>query len=369
MDSKQLSKKISDFWDDKFALGPKGIIGIDIGLTSVKMADVIQMSDGNYKLNSYASIDLPEGTIIEDEIQKEDDLIAALQRGLKELNSKNKWAAIGLAGSNTLIKRLQIPGGTKEEIEDSVNWEIEQYLPFPIDEGNISFSILGENKGGGVDVIIGAARKSVIQSFKDVVERVDLRVKFVDLNAAAFLNVFEYAMNEYAEKPNSSWILMDLGAQRTQFFIYKNNVMVFYKDVPIGGLTITEEIQRQLGVNYQEAESLKIHGDGNGNIPEEIIEIINQVLDTFFAEVKKTIDFWMSSSADESFEGVIITGGGALIPGVVEALQDLLSLDVHVLNPFSRMIYNLSNINEESINDIAYRGTCALGLAMRKAIK
>lgn len=369
MDPKDIINSIKDKIGEMFYVGPKGVIGIDIGLSAVKIAEVIQTSDGNYKINKYASVSLPEGTIIEDEIQKEDEILQALQEALKELNSGNKFACLGVSGPNTLIKRLQLAGGTTEEIEDQVTWETEQYLPFPIDEGNISFSVVGENQGGGVDVIIGAAKKSVIAAFKDMVERSNLKVKIVDIAAAATINVFESVMGTEVTAKGKTWILMDLGAQKTHFMIYKNGVMVFFKEINIGGLTITEEIQRQMGVNYSEAESLKIQGDGSGNIPEEIVDLINQVLDTFFAELKKTVDFWVNSTSEEAFDGCVLTGGSALIPGLPEALQELFETEVQILNPFSTMTYNQNNISEDMINEIAATGVCAIGLAMRSLPK
>ncbi len=369
MDPKDIINSVKDKIGEMFYVGPKGVIGIDIGLTAVKVAEVLQTSDGNFKINRYASASLPEGTIIEDEIQKEDEILQAIQQALKELNSGNKFACLGVSGPNTLIKRLQLAGGTSEEIEDQVTWETEQYLPFPIDEGNISFSVVGENQGGGVDVIIGAAKKSVIETFKYMVERSNLKVKIVDLTAAATLNVFESVMGTEVTAKGKTWILMDLGAQKTQFMIYKNGVMVFFKEINIGGLTITEEIQRQMGVNYNEAESLKIHGDGSGNIPEEIVDLINQVLDTFFADLKKTVDFWVNSTSEEAFDGCILTGGSSLIPGLPEALQELFDTEVQILNPFSTMTYNQNNISEDMINEIASKGVCAIGLAMRSLPK
>ena len=369
MASKSILDNIKDKISDFFYVGSRSIIGIDIGVSSIKMAEVNKLSDGSYKLISYAAVDLPEGTIIEDEIQKEDEVLKSIQQCLKELKTSNKFACIGLMGPNTLIKKLQLSGGSNEDIEDQVLWEAEQYLPFPVDEGNISFSVIGENQGGGVDVIIGAAKKTVVESFKSIIERSNLKVKVVDLSAAATINVFENIMNEEIKVQGKAWILMDLGAQKTHFMIYKNGVMAFFKEISIGGLTITEEIQRQMGVNYEEAESLKIHGDGSGNIPEEIVEIINQVFDTFFGELKKTIDFWVSSNSEEAFDGCILTGGSAQIPGFTEALQELLNTEVQILNPFTSMTYNKNKITEKMINEIAFRGVCAIGLAMRSVPK
>lgn len=369
MNQKDILRNITESIGDMFYVGPKGVIGIDIGLSAIKFAEVVQVSEGVFKINKYASVALPEGTIIEDEIQKEDEFIKALQIGIKKLNSRIKYACLGLSGPNTLIKRLQLAGGSDEEVEDQVMWEAEQYLPFPIEEGNISFSIAGENIGGGVDVIIGAAKKAVIETFKEIIERTHLRVKIVDLNAAAMVNVFEAVMGDEARAKGKSWILLDLGAQKTHFMIYKNGILVFFKEINIGGLTITEEIQRQMGVNYDEAESLKIYGDGSGNIPEEIVDLINQVLDTFFSELKLAFEYGVNSTGDEAFQGCILTGGSALIPGLPEAIQELFETDVQILNPFTSMTYNKNNITEAMINEVAFKGVCAIGLAMRSLPK
>lgn len=363
MEPKGFGTKVKEYIDDRFYFGPVGLIGIDFGLSAIKFAEVVKSGDG-YKLNKYISVDLPEGSIIEDEINKEDEVIKCLQDGLSQLKSSYKWVCLSVSGPNTVIKRLQLPGGTNEEVEDSVFWEIEQYLPYPLEEANISFSILGENSGGGLDVIIGAAKKSLVLNYVELVERLQYKVKVVDLGIAALMNVFDFAYGEEISK--GTWVLLDLGAQKSEFIIYKNKVMVFSKEISMGGLTITEEIQRQMGVNYEEAESLKISGDGSGNIPEEIVDIINQVLDTFFEDLKKSIDFWATSSSEEVFEGCYITGGNSQIPGLQEALQEVLGTEVHALNPFHRMTYNQNNIDEKQIPNIVYKGVVAIGLAMRE---
>ncbi len=169
--------------------GTASVVGIDIGLSAIKFCEVSQ-SGQTYKINKFLMIHLNEGVIIEDEIQKEDELIAALHEGIKQLGTSTKFAAISLNGPSAIIKKLQLAGGTQEEVEDQVMWEIEQYLPFPSEEGNISFHVIGENRGGGIDVIVGAAKKTVIASFKSVVESTGLKVKIVDIGAAATLNVF-----------------------------------------------------------------------------------------------------------------------------------------------------------------------------------
>lgn len=346
-------------------LGGKAIVGVDIGLSSVKIA-LIENKGKEFSLLKYGSAVLPEGAIIEDEIQKPEEIVEAIRQIAEELELNPLVAALGLSGPNTLARKLQLAGGTDEEIEDQVLWEAEQYLPFDIEESKVGFHLIGENEGGGVDVIVAAAKNDTILNYRELVEQADGIVKIVDLGILAITNVFELVMGEEIEDPDKSYLILDMGAQSTFFIIYKAGVIMFSKEIPVGGVIITEEIQRQMGVNYFEAEDLKTHGDENGNLPEEILEIIDDVVETFFSEIKKAIDFYVSSTSDESLVGCAVTGGGALIPGILEGLEALLGVDVRVLNPFDAISYKSGAFTEEEVNQIAYRGVQALGLAMRR---
>ena len=351
---------------DTLKLGSSKVIGLDIGLSAVKACLVEKSGKNNYKLSRYASITLPEAALIEDEIQKQEEIIDAIQKAVGRLKTKLTNVCVGLSGPNTVARKLQLAGGTNDEIEEQVSWEAEQYLPFEIEESSMSFHNIGENEGGGVDVLVCAARKDILLNFKELVENAGLKVKIVDLNVTAMINVFELVMGNKLDEPDQSWLLLDLGAQKTSFIIYKANKVQFVKEMNIGGVMITEEIQRQMGVNYEEAEDLKSNGDENGNLPEEILEIIDDVVESFFSEIKKTIDFYISSTSDESLVGCLLTGGGALIPGLIEGLEALLGVDVTILNPFEALEYDEKGVHEEQINDIAYRGVCAIGLGMRE---
>jgi type IV pilus assembly protein PilM len=359
-------ESILDPISNMFNFGKQSAVGIDIGLSAVKIAEVTgNKVKGKYVLERFSIEPLPEGVVIEDEIQKEEELVDRMGEALKNLGGNPKLCCLGLSGPNTLARKLQVAGGSEEEIEDQVIWESEQYLPFDIDDSTVSYHIVGENEGGGVDLIVAASRNDIRDSFRGICKQAGLAVKIVDLSVIAITNIFEIAMKEKLLEPLKSWLILDIGAQTTSFIIYKNGIIMFTKEINIGGLMITEEIQRQMGVNYWEAEDLKITGDDNGNLPEDILEIMDDVIEAFFAEVKKTIDFYVSSTSDESLVGCVVTGGSCQIPGVLEGLEALLGLDVSVLNPFDVIEYNPKKFSEEEISEIAYRGVAALGLGMR----
>ncbi len=366
VDLKSLIDNFVEQAKDSLGMNPSNLVGIDIGLSSVKVAE-ISGTGKSTTLSAFAIEPLPEGALIEDEVQKPEEIQKALENALKKAKIINKNACLSLSGPNTVAKKLQLPGGTKEEIEDQVTWEAEQYLPFNIEESTVAFHIVGKNEGGGMDIIVAAARNDVINNFKNLVEP-GMKTKVIDLGILAITNVFEMVMGKELEDTLDSWLIIDIGAQFTQFIIYKNKMVMFTKEMNIGGVMITEEIQRQMGVNYYEAEDLKINGDESGNLPEEILEIIDDVVESFFAEIKKTIDFYVSSTSDESLIGCYITGGGASIPGLIEGLSDLLGLEVTLLNPFDVIKCDTKKVKED-LDTIVYRGLTAIGCAMRTSNK
>ena len=344
MDFKALISKIVDALKDILKLGPKGIVGIDIGISSVKVAQVQKIPGKKAKLIKYASVPLPEGAIMEDEIQNESAVVDAIKKALKKAKISSDTAVIGLKGPHSITKKLTLAGGSPEEIDDQVHWEAEQYLPFDLEVASLGYHVMGENEGGGVDIIFAAATNEVVERFKDLANEAGLRVKVIDMDITATTNVFEMVLGKKLDVANESYLLLEIGSQKTNFIIYKNKRILFTKEIPVGGLVITEEIQRQMGVNYNEAEDLKRSGDDQGNLPEEILTIIEESINSFFTEIQKTYDFYVSSTSDESLVGCYITGGSAQLIGLADGLENILQVEVNYLNPFEHFEYDSKNL-------------------------
>lgn len=366
MDLKSL--KVQDIFDAlKELAGAKSenVVGIDIGLSAVKVAEMSVNGD-SIKLEKYASVKLPEASFIEDEIQKSGDIVDALNEALKKAGIKEKNACLGLFGPNTIVRKLSLAGGSDEEVEDQVLWEAEQYLPFPVEDSNLDHFIVRENEGGGVDTVVAAVRNDVLINFSEIISDAGLKFKIADISTLAMSNIFEYVMgDEIDENENSSHAILDFGAQTTKCIIYKHGMPIFTKEITVGGAAVTEEIQRQLGVNYYEAEDLKTSSDEETGLPEEVAQIANDVSDSIILEVKKTIDFYVNSTSDDTLQNCYVTGGTIRLPSLLENLSDSLGLNVSVLNPF-RVIEYSKSFSEDELNEIAYCGMTAMGLGIRK---
>jgi type IV pilus assembly protein PilM len=342
------------------------LIGIDIGLSAVKLAVLSQGKKDSFKLEKFISIPLSEAAIIEDEVQKPDEIIAAIKKAISEGSITKKIACIGMDGPNTVTKRLQVPDGAQDEVEDNILWESEQYIPFGADDAEIGFTILGRiEEEEIVDAIVGAIRTDVAEKYLDFVGNAGLVGKIMDLNVFAVVNMFEYIYDSKIETlSEDGTIILDFGAQYTSIIVYKNNGPVLTKEINLGGVLVTEEIQRSLAVSYPEAEDLKVNGDDQGNLPEEIIDIIESHIEKILDELRKILNFYIAAGSSEQVGHCYITGGSSRLPGLTEALQDLIDIEIQEINPFE-VLEVKGKFEDEELAHIASCGLVTLGLAMR----
>jgi type IV pilus assembly protein PilM len=264
-----------------------------------------------------------------------------------------------------MTKRLNTPEGSAEEIEDHVMWEAEQYITFGADESKIDFHVLGENEGGGRDALVAAAKNEVVDRYLEILKSARITGKIVDLNVIALSNVFEEVARDNLDEYSNGTLLLDFGAQSTKIVVYKHGGPVFSKEIPIGGSLVTEEIQRQMGVSYEEAEDLKTTKDENGNLPEEVMNIINAQVDQQMAEVKKNINFYVTRGSAEKVSYCFVTGGSSLLPGLIDKLSMVAGIPVERLDVFSAIKVDSKKIGID-LDELAAISPVVIGLAMRK---
>lgn len=341
-------------------LNSGGVIGVDIGSHSIKLCE-LGGSLGKLKVDRFAVLPLSEAAIIEDEIQKFSEVTDTVKELIRITGTKSKNVCIGLYGPNTMTKRMNVPEGSQEEIEDHVMWESEQYITFGADDSKIDFDIIGENEGGGNEVFVVAAHNELVAAFSDVIKEAKLNTKFVDLNVVALSNVFE----EVYRETDGSYLLLDMGASSTKIVIYKRGAPLFTKELPIGGGLITEEIQRQMAVSYEEAEDLKTTYDSRGNLPEEILNIVQTQIELQVSEIKKNVNFYITAGSTEKVDQCFVTGGNSLTVGMIDSLRQAMGIDVDRLDLFHNIKINESqfDLSAEEFSAIA---SIVVGLAMRK---
>jgi type IV pilus assembly protein PilM len=296
-------------------------------------------------------------------------IVQAVQELMNELKIKGKEVAIGVSGHSVIIKKIQMPRMSQEELEESIQWEAEQYIPFDVKDVNIDTQILdsGANDATGqMDVLLVAAKKDMINDYTTVVSEAGLAPVVVDVDAFAVQNMFS-ANYDIPEK--ETVVLINAGASVVNINIISNGITVFTRDVTIGGNQFTEEIQKQLNVSYEEAEALKIGGnraDADAVVPQEVERVLTSVAEQVAGEIQRSLDFYAGTAADANFTKVYISGGTAKIPALFKTIESRVGVPVEILNPFKKIEVDNRKFDPNFIMDVAPMAAVAVGLALRR---
>jgi len=347
-------------------------LGLDIGSTSVKMIllkEQRKRGQVSYALQSFGMKPLPPEAIVDGALMNSTAIVQALQELMSELKVKSKEVAIGVSGHSVIIKKIQMPRMSQEELEESIQWEAEQYIPFDVKDVNIDTQILdsgGNDATGQMDVLLVAAKKDMINDYTTVVSESGLQPVVVDVDAFAVQNMFA---TNYDIPDKETVVLINAGASVVNINIISNGITVFTRDVTIGGNQFTEEIQKQLNVSYEEAEALKIggtRGDSDAVVPQEVERVLTGVAEQVAGEIQRSLDFYAGTAVDANFTKVYLSGGTAKIPALFKTIETRVGVPVEILNPFRKIDVDNRKFDPSFIMEVAPMAAVAVGLALRK---
>jgi type IV pilus assembly protein PilM len=309
-------------------------VGLDIGSSSVKLVQ-LKEKKGGYALQSFGVAKLPPETIVDGALMNSGAVVQAIQELLAEHKVKAREAAIGVRGHSVIIKKISLPRMSQDELDESIQWEAEQYIPFDVKDVNIDTQILTPDgdAAGQMDVLLVAAKKDMINDYTSVCAEAGLQAAVVDVDAFAVQNAFEAS---YELQPDETVVLINVGASVTNINILSGGTTTFTRDVTMGGSAFTEEIQKQLSISAEEAEALKVGGQGETDavVPQEVERVIQQVAEQLAGEIQRSLDFYAATAADHRIARVYLSGGTARIPALFKILEQRAGVPVEVLNPF-----------------------------------
>jgi len=338
------------------------LIGLDIGSRTIKLGEVAQTKEGRV-LQKFGMADLPQGAIVEGRI-KEPAVIADTIKGLvKELNVKEQNVATSVAGYSVIIKRISVGTMTDDELQDSIQYEAEQYIPFDVQDVNIDFHIIGEHESSPnqMNVMLVAAKKEIIDEYVDLLETIDLNPCVLDIDVFAMERVFEE--NYLDEEGNIA--LVDIGANKMNINIVKDYMSIFTRDVTVGGERITREIASRFDCSFEEAEAAKL-GKADKVSEEDVRGVVYSFTENWSDEIRRAIDFYYSTYPDEEVRRIVLSGGATQTEGFSELLSAETSIDVQMCNPFTRINIDEKQNDIEYLQKIAPQATICMGLASRR---
>ena len=343
--------------------GSKELIGLDIGSSAIKLAHVKPVGV-EFRVKKFGVYPLPPDAIVDGAIMDHVSVIEGIKTALRELKVKEKEIATSLSGHSVIIKKVVLPTTTPEELEESIQWEVEQYIPFDIKDVKIDFQVIGPLKEdpSKMDVLLVAVKTDLVNDYVSVIRDAGLTPTIVDIDSIAAGNAFELCHPVSDEQVP---MVVNVGASFMNINILHSGVPLFTRDVPMGGGMYTSEIQKQLAVSFDTAEELKIGKKDAGDRAEKIAEIMRTVSNILSTEVQRSYNFFSATYPDRLVTRVYLTGGAAKSAFLKEMLTEKIGVDVELFDPFEGLMLEEGSVDRSLAAGFNTAATVSIGLALR----
>lgn len=341
------------------------VVAIDIGSNSIKMIQLERDQTGRHRLVSWGMEELASDTIVDGSVMNTGAVVDVI-KNLSAKSGKIKNVVASIAGNSVIIKRITLQSMSMEELEEQIKWEAEQYIPFDINDVNIDVQILdgAHPDPSQMDVLLVAARRDLVNENMSLFQQSGLSPVVMDIDSFALANMFKI---NYPELDDRGVIaLVNVGDNSVNIHILRDGISVFTRDLSVGGRNFTEELQRNLTISFEEAERLKI-GDDENPITFEIEQVLADAADGLAADIRNTLDFFLSTSMDGVIDRILLTGGASQTPRFKEALARQSGIPVEFADPFRNIIVDEREFKADFLEEIAPQFAIAIGLAVRTA--
>lgn len=336
----------------------KSSIGLDIGSGFVKVVEVDHSGD-QPEVTRVAMRPLLPDAIVEGEIMDYGLVSDAVMGLFQEIGLKGAQVVTAVGGHDVIIKKIEMDRMKESDAREVIRWEAEQHVPFDIKSVELDFQILNPHDDGlQMEVLLVAAKRELVDNKVGLLQDAGVNPIIIDVDAFALHNAFEH---NYPDSQDGIIALVNVGHETTNVNILENGVPILTRDIPFGSRKIREDLQRERGLTAEQAEDVVQ--------ARETVENLEQFVEASADEVAVGIErasaFLMAREDGESIGRIFLSGGGARIPGMVEALATRMNVETELVNPFERVPVRPGAAGGISIEEAAPMLLLSLGLALR----
>ncbi len=349
-----------------FSSATRQLAGLDISSSSVKLVELSGDDKDAYKVERYAIEPLPRDAVVDANIANLEAVSEAIRRALRRLGGGVKNVAVALPSSLVITKRIILPEGLREtEMEFAVEAEAHQYIPFALEEVNLDFQAIGPAPGspGDVEVLIAASRKDKVEDRVAVAQAGGLKAVIVDVEALAIDSALALVCRQLPRGGADQVItLVDIGASVMNVTMFRNGQSLYSREQAFGGSQLTQDIARQYGMSFEEAEAAKRAGSLPDSYPRDLMR---PFMDSLALEVSRALQFFFTSTPYNQVDHIVLAGGCAVMPGLGDVVGVRAQVDTRIANPFAGMLLS-SRVRPKSLLADAPSLMVACGLALRR---
>lgn len=349
--------------------GEPRALGIDIGSSAIKIVQ-IKKKNSQAVLETYGELALGPyaGLTIGQAVQLTPEKLAAALSDLmkeKEVNITTKVCGISIPFASSLMSVIEMPEVAAKELATMVPLEARKYIPVPIEEVMLDWSIIPKSETRGeveegvstpkIDVLTVAIHKETIARYQDIVAKAGLDAGFFEVE------IFS-TMRSTLDEGLRPVMIMDMGATSTKLYIVERGIIRLSHTINRGAQDITSTISKSLGVTPEAAEVMKRSVGATGE-DRKLTDLIVLVLDYIFAEVNTTL-LSFEKKYNKTVSKVVLVGGGAALKGLSDLAKNNFKTEVETGVPFNKLL--APAFLEKILRETGPEFAVAIGLALRR---
>ena len=339
------------------------LVGVDISSTAVKLLQ-LSRAGNRYRVEHYAVEPLPPNAVVEKNIVEPEAVGEAIKRALARSGTRARHAAAAVAGSAVITKVIPMAADLEgDELEAQVELEAVNYVPYPIEEVNLDFEVLGPVPGSteSVQILLAASRAENVEVRASALEMGGLTPKVMDVEAFAIENAFGLLVDQLSAPKDGLVALIDSGATMTTLNVLRNGRSLYSREQVFGGKQLTDEVMRRYSLSYEEAGLAKRQGGLPDTYEPEVLEPFKEAM---VQQVSRLLQFFYAGSEFNRVDRIVLAGGTAATPGVAPMVEEQLGVPTTVANPLAHMTLG-PRVQAAALAQDAPSLMIAAGLALR----
>ena len=339
-------------------------VGLDIGSSYVKIVEVDHSKNGP-TLKSYGVVKLPPEAIVEGEIMDRSLVIEGIQGCMAKANVEKKDVVTAVSGRAVIVKKIVMDKMNPDDAKEAIFWEAEQHVPFDIDDVCLDFEVLRDDVGANqMEILLVAAKKEMVETHASLVKDAGYNPVIIDVDSFAIQNAYELTHEDLGNRVAG---LINIGSDVTNINVIQNSIPLFTRDLSVGSNAFIEAMQRELGINFEDAEAI-VTGATHAQDEQKCRQIIAHACEELSTGINRSISFLKTAGDADQLDEVILSGGGARVPGLREILSEKHGIEFKVNDSVSRVRPD-DRMEPEAVAELerlAPMLTVSLGLALRR---
>lgn len=335
-------------------------IGLDIGSFSIK-AVVLSHKTKPVSLVSFGSIASPQpGISSENQFDLETEA-KAIKTLLTSIKAPDLPLVVALPESRIFTRVINdLPFLSDDELTSSIKYSAEEFVPLPADQVNLYWQVINRSKPqNNTSVFVVASPKNTVNKYLKVLDLVKLKPLALETELIAATRAL-VGNNPYAP----TTLIVQLGSRSTDFAVVSKGLILLTRSIGTGGMALTRAISQYLNFEPVQAEEYKkVYGLLEDQLGGKIYEVLKPLVDIILSEAQRVIQAFQAKNVQNPIKRVVLSGGGAKLPGLVIYFANTLGLEIQEADPWY-FIAKDKSLASKLVDSAQY--TIAVGLALRE---